>query len=231
MARRGDRRRARGPGGNTHGVGCLAALGVRGRLHRGGGAHRDGGGADGLTHVELDGGGSVTSTDAGSGQWQCRSTRGRSPSSRRGRRRTGRLATTCWLRSSRSPPWATGFASATPAAARGRDHARLGRSAAPPAGCHRHRELEGRGHSPGRQLSGHSQLSAPLSTSARSHWRKCPAPGTTKAPARFANAASMRSGSHAGSRGPRGRTGSALGWIGLQHARRLGALRGPPTYS
>ena len=57
------------PGGDAQRAGRRAAVGVRGRLHRGGGAHRRGRAAatDGLTHVELDGGGAVTSTDRGEG--------------------------------------------------------------------------------------------------------------------------------------------------------------------
>ena len=55
------------------------------------------------------------------------------------------------------------------------------------------RHLEGRRHAAGGALArAASQRSAPFSTSARSHWRKWPAPSTTNGPARSGNAASMR---------------------------------------
>ena len=53
------------------------------------------GGADGLTHVELDGGGAVASTDRAAGPWRSASTRGRSRSSRPARRVTAPPRTAC----------------------------------------------------------------------------------------------------------------------------------------
>ena len=101
--------------GSPSELAAAPALGLRGRLHRrrrADAAWRPG--ADGLTRVELDGGGRVVSTDAGAGPvavsvypWEGRS-------SRPARRCTARPATACAPRCSPSRPSATASGSASP---------------------------------------------------------------------------------------------------------------------
>ena len=77
-----------GAGGHPERAGGRAGVGVRGRLHRRGRPHRRRAGG-GLTHVELDGGGAVTSTDRRTGRSRSASTVG--DRDRAGRRGAARL--------------------------------------------------------------------------------------------------------------------------------------------